>query len=303
LIAADVNMDGKVSITDLTQIKSLLLGQITEFSSGKSWVFLDPEYRLETGDAPWTLEEGLMVRDLSIDSYEEDLMGIKLGDVNETISTSENRSANATLVVYIEDQVLDIGEMSRLEMSIPDRVQLGAIEWTFDLDGVEVLEREGMDDYAYERDDELRFVAFSSGESIELKNFRLDLRGTKKKWLGDAIKVNSQRQALAYDLNGREYKVEFSFVNNKEQPLLLQNLPNPFKDQTSIGFYIPEAGPVRIDLFDVSGKQLKSIQSTYNAGHNEVDILLEDLEGATGVLHYQMIYKGFVLSKRMVVID
>jgi len=53
LMAADVNMDERVSITDLTQIRSLLLGQIESFSGGKSWLFIDPAYTFEDPANPW----------------------------------------------------------------------------------------------------------------------------------------------------------------------------------------------------------------------------------------------------------
>ena len=80
LIAADVNMDDRVSSLDVVEIRRLILNQSQEFSSGRSWVFVDDDYHFDNPSNPWPFTEGVFITDLSRDLMSEDMIGIKLGD-------------------------------------------------------------------------------------------------------------------------------------------------------------------------------------------------------------------------------
>ena len=41
--------------------------------------------------------------------------------------------------------------------------------------------------------------------------------------------------------------------------LLRQNYPNPFNPQTTIAFSVPEAGPVRLLIYDVTGRSVRTL--------------------------------------------
>jgi hypothetical protein len=45
-------------------------------------------------------------------------------------------------------------------------------------------------------------------------------------------------------------------VSPQREMKLFQNLPNPFNHQTTIPFYIPESGPVRLTVTDLTGKEV-----------------------------------------------
>jgi len=54
------------------------------------------------------------------------------------------------------------------------------------------------------------------------------------------------------------------------QPLTLSNYPNPFREQTTIQFDLPEAAPVTLTLYDMMGKTVSKIlnhQSLYGGLH------------------------------------
>ena len=80
---------------------------------------------------------------------------------------------------------------------------------------------------------------------------------------------------------------------------LSQNYPNPFNAQTVIGFELPEAGEVRIDIFDVTGRSV-GVQyiEPLQAGYHEY---YWDAEGmASGVYFYSLKVNGFREVKKMV---
>jgi len=53
-------------------------------------------------------------------------------------------------------------------------------------------------------------------------------------------------------------------------PVLLENYPNPFNPTTHIRFALPQAGHVRLDLYNVAGQQLRTlVDDQLTAGHYE----------------------------------
>jgi hypothetical protein len=59
-------------------------------------------------------------------------------------------------------------------------------------------------------------------------------------------------------------------ISPPRQMKLFQNLPNPFNHQTTIPFYIPESGPVRLTLTDLTGKEvLILVNQTLPSGYHK----------------------------------
>ena len=83
---------------------------------------------------------------------------------------------------------------------------------------------------------------------------------------------------------------------------LYQNRPNPFRNETVIGFYLPESTDAVLTIYDVMGKRIKVYQGRYHKGYSEIKINYADL-GLTGVLYYQLDTPKFIASKKMIVIQ
>lgn len=57
-----------------------------------------------------------------------------------------------------------------------------------------------------------------------------------------------------------------------KQIILYQNLPNPFNQQTTIPFYIPMSGQVRLAIFDLAGKEVQVlVNRTMTSGNHNFD--------------------------------
>jgi len=57
---------------------------------------------------------------------------------------------------------------------------------------------------------------------------------------------------------------------SSRQIMLFQNMPNPFNQQTTISFYIPENGPVRLTINDLSGREVQVLlNETLPAGNHQ----------------------------------
>lgn len=59
----------------------------------------------------------------------------------------------------------------------------------------------------------------------------------------------------------------------------LQCFPNPVNEIATLDFYVPESGDVRLELFDLSGKKLKTIASkSFSPGWYTVNVFVNDLQ-------------------------
>ncbi|MEI6851484.1 MAG: tail fiber domain-containing protein [Bacteroidota bacterium] len=92
---------------------------------------------------------------------------------------------------------------------------------------------------------------------------------------------------------------EKSKVNNEKNPILYQNKPNPFKDKTSIEYYVPEScDQASILIFDMQGKLLKTIPLSQKG---KGDIIIDSGSLYPGMFLYTlMVSSQEIDTKRMI---
>ena len=110
-------------------------------------------------------------------------------------------------------------------------------------------------------------------------------------------------RAEAFNIDNEVMNVELSVRDNANEGFaLMQNTPNPFNEFTVISFNLPKAMNATLTVYDVNGKILKTISSTYDEGIN--NIRLNDSElGASGILYYQLQAGNFTANRKMVVFN
>lgn len=69
---------------------------------------------------------------------------------------------------------------------------------------------------------------------------------------------------------------------------LYQNYPNPFVDNTTIEFVLPEAQEAHLIFCDVTGKVIHTIEGDYKAGNNAVNIVRTAWPVQGGMLFYRL---------------
>jgi hypothetical protein len=109
-------------------------------------------------------------------------------------------------------------------------------------------------------------------------------------------------QATLNQLTGVE------FVNN-EIPMqfeLAQNYPNPFNPTTEITFALPKAGPVMLEVYDLTGRVVATlVNQDLPAGSHKVMWNAKNSNGqslASGVYLYRILAGDFVATKKMVLL-
>ena len=130
--------------------------------------------------------------------------------------------------------------------------------------------------------------------------FELIVRAeTDVRW-SEVLKLGSRlTRAEAYNTQGDLLEVGLRFTPAAIAELY-QNRPNPFLDQTTIGFWLPKAGAATLTIRDITGKILRVIRDAYSAGYNEV-LLYSDELPSTGVLYYTLETNNFTATKKMII--
>ncbi len=102
---------------------------------------------------------------------------------------------------------------------------------------------------------------------------------------------------------------EVSFTNGGALPTayaLSQNSPNPFNPTTKIQYALPQAGDVKISVFNILGQNVRDLVDGYmEAGNHEVVWDSKDRGGsavASGVYFYKISATNFAETKKMVLL-
>ena len=82
---------------------------------------------------------------------------------------------------------------------------------------------------------------------------------------------------------------------------LNQNYPNPFNSKTNIKYQIPNTGIVKIIIYDLLGREVKTLVNEYKqAGIYQVSFNAEGL--ASGIYFYKMTAGDFSETKKLILI-
>jgi Secretion system C-terminal sorting domain len=110
---------------------------------------------------------------------------------------------------------------------------------------------------------------------------------------------------LSYDTdNARkttEKQLYLKLLGSKNDNLALelhQNRPNPFVNETTISFILPDDNTTELSIYDVNGRKVYTLNRTFNKGYNEVTINNTVLKNS-GIYFYRLQSDKFTAIKRM----
>ncbi len=323
-IAADANNSQSVSVIDLIELRKLILQMTTELPNNTSWRFAANGQEFADLSNPWPFEESITLETVEAgqDYVDENFMAIKVGDLNNTVV------ANATQVVVrnpqsevavevISPEALIQGEIYELEVIVP--AELLGFQWTMDLRDLDFIgiesDQVGSEDYAlHDRMLAMSFVraeraAYADGGPEPVK-FRLIVQASTSGQAAQMIGLSDEITPVEGYRNGSgsdgaievvELALDFGSQPGSAEYALFQNQPNPFVDQTIIGFTLPGDMEATITVFDAAGKVLRVIEGDYARGYNKVAISSGDLP-AGGVAYYNLKAGAFSATRKMILI-
>ena len=139
-------------------------------------------------------------------------------------------------------------------------------------------------------------LAYGLGR-IELLNYRDDACYPVLDYIYDDLVYSK--------IDGREYGNYTNVVEQRKLgPFMFelgQNYPNPFNPSTTIQYEIPKSGMVIIKVYDVIGREVKTLVNQYqNIGMHEINFNAGNL--SSGVYYYQLRAGNFISTKKMILL-
>jgi hypothetical protein len=125
----------------------------------------------------------------------------------------------------------------------------------------------------------------------------------------DSVQIMAMDDKGATEIGFHYFNIQYLSLANTTIPNqfeLYQNYPNPFNPVTKLRYAIPKNGLVTINIYDMLGRQVKTlINQTKNAGYKSVIWDATNDYGkpvSAGVYLYQIRAGEFVQTKKMVVL-
>ena len=314
-VAADVNQSGTISAYDMVQLRQLILNINQKFPNNTSWKFVDATYTF-TNDNPAeeAYRETVELLEMKAE-MQADFMAVKIGDVNQSANFDQAVAADSRsfTAIQVADQDLEAGQTYTVDFVLPATTALEGYQFTIDYQDLALIElveaTASKHNFGFNLTKRglLTTSWNTSGDAVtatDTKLFSLIFKSSSAGRLSEKLSITSSiTTAEAYDTEGNITNVKLDFTSADPAGIqLYQNRPNPFREITSIGFYLPEAGKADLNILDVQGKVLKEIEGVYEKGHHEIQLNATDLAGK-GVLYYHLVMDKKQVIKRMIVIE
>jgi hypothetical protein len=317
LIAADINRDGAITEDDVNELRNMMLGVESEFTSNHSWRFIKADYVFPDPLNPWreAFPEFMEISDMSeVENY-GDFIAVKIGDINGSIVSdrlgAESRTV-AALAMQLPDQQIKPGAT----VAVPVQANLQGVAGMqlalqFDAKALEIAGvTPGIIDESHmgiRSDENVLSIAWNGAPSATTDIstlFTLHVKGKASSNLREVLWLSSRRiEPIAQrDENIARLELDFSQASTEISTLrLFQNVPNPFRQETMIRFALPEAGSATIRINDLSGRELWRQQSYFDAGNHQIMLRRKELN-TSGVLLYTIETDAYRATRRMVVL-
>jgi hypothetical protein len=235
------------------------------------------------------------VNNLQGNVTEADFVVVELGNVVRS-------GGRAALELKVEDAELAAGQTHTIELT---NGELAGFQGTLELAaGLELVNvsYEGEGAMNLNRAGEgLLAMAFNGAAVINLAVRATEaLRLSETVSLTDAITL---REGVA--ANGTAGALRLTFGNlapASAHNALEQNMPNPVAETTRIGYTLATAGQVTLTVQDIQGRTVLVRELEGVAGRNVIELNVNELGGAAGVLSYTVTSGDFTATKKMVVV-
>ena len=319
LIAADVDNSGHVSVGDQIRLRKFILNMIPDFGGTKSWCFVDQAYRFPDPLNPWkeAFPQTIAMPNLDHD-VKANFVGIKVGDLNQSATVNafqvpELRSGE-NLMLEMKNLDLEAGNTYELPVHVADLSKISGYQFALDLD-IKALEFVGILDGVAKLGNFGIFAErgilttswIDEGRSKNGALFTLVVKAKTDVQLSKALQINPQvMNAEAYNRENEVIGLALSFgdntsgINQDRGLVLEQNQPNPFRAEAQIGFWLPQTGEATLNIYDVTGRVVKSFRQSFDRGYNQLLVKHTDLP-ADGVYYYTLMQNGATATRKMIV--
>ena len=319
-LAADVNRDGFINVLDVNDIRNLILGNTDRFPRTQSWRFLLSDYEFQTDNPAGETIPMRLTLNVDESNMRRDFIGVKMGDVTMDNDPAQRAPRSGKEVVLIlDDAHLQAGESMEVSVHLRDDRALSGmqftLEWLDEMIEITPIIRDGelvREDHLGTRaiDQGYLLTSWTSDDGMdqhlanEVKMMSFTVKAKTAVRLSDVMTLNNTMLSPEAYSGVELHPVSLQFEGEVDQPdfefKLEQNYPNPFRQSTTIRYWLPTSDDVKIVIQDVSGKSVYVKQRPSDAGWNEWILDRSGIE-APGIYMYRLESSGGTATRKMLV--
>jgi hypothetical protein len=322
-IVSDVNGSGSVNVADVVIIQQLILGQIDSFS--RNWVFVPANYRFSSPAAAIKekFPEEITLTNLDGDKSEQNFIGLKMGDANNSASPKakliDRPGLSIAALTMQAGQKLEIpvyphelnyikgfqcelstqngGALEILGITLNEQTQLKSNN--FDLSDIQsgalrILWLENLQSsLGLPNDKPLFLLQVQAKANLDLaKQLYINSADFENQFVDEEL--NWVKGTLIFDLTSQEKGVDQQVPSPKIYP-------NPSSTDPTIEFSLAHSADYTIDVFAGSGSKIKtySIQGLPGVNQTKLDGMAA-FPG--GVYQYRINLPGDVLIGKFLIV-
>jgi hypothetical protein len=310
VIAADIDANDEINAADLLELRKLVLGDIVGFSNNTSYVFIPADMSFIDEMDPWANGGNIFGKTFRMTpgQYSQDFMGLKIGDVNNSLHQPEIRSSRTVNFSY---DIIEMGRYIELNIYADQDISIDGLQATLSYDN-----------------DALKLMKIGKAQlNIDASNYSLNKvnKGIIPLSWNNYLpaKINKSQPLIRlsfekiYDTSAsfrftdEALRSEVYIDNEVTKALLLpmvkenveefsisQNIPNPWENETSIEFAIPQGANVKLNIYDASMRRVYKDENQFPAGKNAFKVQYHNLP-ETGIFIYEIIYTDQVRVSKM----
>ena len=317
IIAADINNSSNITASDLIQLRKVILGLTEGFPNNESWRFVEENHLFPDASQPWNFPEEIRVNELFLDQMENNFVGIKVGDINNSAALlrSPNTVARNTSNLVAN---IDAAEFSKGQVEIPfyaqDLEEILGFQFSLSALGYEITGIKAGSLSLTNNNFNLRNgqldVSWNAESAVQLKTdsplFYLKVKANNPQEI-EELKINlfDGLKSEAYTaelevvaLNIHQVHTRFQTNNAISNAVVLQNNPNPFDRSTVISINSSIEEEVELIVRNIHGSIVYQDGFDIKQGLNSIKIQRTG-DWPSGIYIYTVQGKTFSQSMKM----
>ena len=325
LVCADINHNNSVSTQDVSILQQSILGNpsaLTLFNIFWRFTPSTPALTLP----PWGFAEKIDLVGASGNQPNNNFIGMKIGDVTTpSADPAQGPQIISPLIFSTQDQALVAGQEIAVTIKAAHFETLSSYQLAlhFDINSLQYVGLETANSLDLSPSN-FGFYNVANGEirslwaGIENRSlatdapvFILKFKALKSGgFLSEYLNLmtsNPEIECVAYTADAQPQELLLEYVsastatNNPAQASsmhLMQNRPNPFSSETTIGFFMPQAGEAQLRIFDMQGRVIAESTCNCAAGYHSEQFELGNR--AAGIYSYELTTPFGTVVKKMV---
>lgn len=321
-IAADLNDSGTIDKTDLTLLKDVLDGN----STAASIKFVQAAL-LKSSDRYKKKIPKANAINTTKRAIEVDFVAIKLGDIDGSFTLNEDIPTNIlpsekTMTIRVLNKSIKAGENYVIPFSTGDFAKLSAYQTSLMVEKAAIVDlqntfrnlpglvlKQASEEVILVHwiNDNLSVPVVLNQENEALTHesatdiLKIEIKPNKDGLISDFITLLDQPVPTeAYDKDGSKMAIQLVFQKAPEvegQLELYQNRPNPFRETTTINYFLPKDSPITLILKDESGEIITQYEEEGKEGFNAFTVSGKNVP--KGLIYYEISSKYGTYSKKM----